>query len=166
LHFYPRQCSTNNTVIMWMIILTITFFLVNKRLLDYACFTDKQLDILFEYQNMHISVSISSLSWCAFHTEALKHKLNFLQVHNFNEQPISANTTHTLGLELGNVIFASTPVPLPYRLVCERTWATDRSTAFTVVLPLEDSEKSLTLIRVFLQIWQTYWCLCLIRHLA
>jgi hypothetical protein len=51
--------------------------------------------------------------------------------------------------------------PLPCRLVYEGTWASNRSIAFTSVLLLEDSEMSLTLIAVFLEIRQTYWCLCL-----
>jgi hypothetical protein len=41
---------------------------------------------------------------------------------------------------------------------------TNRSIAFTSIMLLEDSEKSLTLIHVFLQIRQTYWCLCLIDN--
>jgi hypothetical protein len=51
--------------------------------------------------------------------------------------------------------------PLTYRLVYEGTWETNRSIAFTSVLLSEDSEMSLTLIHVFLQIRKTYWCLCL-----
>jgi hypothetical protein len=43
-------------------------------------------------------------------------------------------------------------------MVCEGTWAT---ISFTSVLLLEGSEKSLTSIHVFLEIKQTYWCLCL-----
>jgi hypothetical protein len=66
------------------------------------------------------------------------------------------------------MIFASTPVPcpLPCRLAYDGTWATNRSVAFTSVLLSEDSEMSLTLIQVFLQIRQTHWCLCLtdVRH--
>jgi hypothetical protein len=53
------------------------------------------------------------------------------------------------------------PSPLPCRLVYEGTWSTNRSTAFTSVSLSEDSEMSLTSIHVFLQIRQTYWCLCL-----
>jgi hypothetical protein len=51
--------------------------------------------------------------------------------------------------------------PLPCRLAYEGTRATNRSIAFTIVLLSEDSEMSLTLIHVLLQIRQTYWCLCL-----
>jgi hypothetical protein len=50
---------------------------------------------------------------------------------------------------------------LPCRLVYEGTWPTNRSIAFISVLLSEDLEKSLTLIHVFLPIWQTCWCLCL-----
>jgi hypothetical protein len=39
-HFLPCQCSADNTGIMWMIILSAAFLLVNK-LLDCVCFTDK-----------------------------------------------------------------------------------------------------------------------------
>jgi hypothetical protein len=46
--------------------------------------------------------------------------------------------------------------PLP---CYEGTWATNGRKAFTSILHLEDSEKSLTLINVFLQIRQTYWSL-------
>jgi hypothetical protein len=48
--------------------------------------------------------------------------------------------------------------PLPCRLVYEG------SIAFTSVLLSEDSEMSLTLIHVFVQIRQTYWCPCLTDH--
>jgi hypothetical protein len=82
-------------------------------------------------------------------------------------RPICANTTHVLknifrhwiqtyGHDL--YINAST---LSYRLVYEGIWATNRSIAFTPVLLSECLEKALTSIHVFLQIRQTYWCLCL-----
>jgi hypothetical protein len=52
--------------------------------------------------------------------------------------------------------------PPSYQLVYEGTWATNQSIAVTSILLLEDTEKSLTLIHIFLQIRQVYWCLCLI----
>jgi hypothetical protein len=51
--------------------------------------------------------------------------------------------------------------PLTCRLVYKGTCATIRSITFTSVLLSEDSEMPLILIYVFLQIRQTYWCLCL-----
>jgi hypothetical protein len=44
----------------------------------------------------------------------------------------------------------------------EGTWATNGSIAVISILLSEDSEKSLTLIHVFLEIKKTYWYLCLI----
>jgi hypothetical protein len=77
-------------------------------------------------------------------------------------RPICRNKTHALKIYLDIETrtckrdLRINAIPVPY----EGTWATNRSIAFTFVLPSEDSEMPLTLIRVFLQIKQTHWCLC------
>jgi hypothetical protein len=72
--------------------------------------------------------------------------------------PICMNTTHALKIYLDIGIQTSkhdlriSTSPLPCRLVHKGTWETYKSIAFTSVLFLEDSEKSLTLIHVFFKL--------------
>jgi hypothetical protein len=81
---------------------------------------------------------------------------------------ICANTTHALKNYLDSEIrtckhdIRINASPLLCQLVYQRTWATNRSIAFTSFFHSEDSEKSSTLILDFLQISQTCWCLYLI----
>jgi hypothetical protein len=50
-----------------------------------VCALETTVASSFKYHDLHISVSISSCSWYEFRTEVLKHFLENVQVHNFNE---------------------------------------------------------------------------------
>jgi hypothetical protein len=85
--WFPRQCSTNNTVIIWMMMLTITFpFITKGYWAAYASQANSKYAFSSEYHNLRISIFISICSWYHFYTNILKHiYLSNIQLHSLNE---------------------------------------------------------------------------------
>jgi hypothetical protein len=66
-------------------LLAITFCSLTKYYWTVYPLQTNNYTFSFEYQNLHISVSISSRSWCEFHTDILKHIANNIQLHILKE---------------------------------------------------------------------------------
>jgi hypothetical protein len=138
------SCSTHNTMIMWMIILMITYCSSTKSYwIACALQTSKNKMFSFEYHDLHILVSISSCFWYEFHTEVLKHifekytsaqfLLVFAQIQHNHYKKKYADIgiwTHKRNLHFNSS-------PLPWQLACEGTQPDQRNITFSSVFSSE-----------------------------
>lgn len=75
-YFWPQQCSINNTLIMWVIIVPVTFCLLPNNYWPPCPVHRHELDSFLECYNLHTSISISTCCQYEVPTEALKHVLS------------------------------------------------------------------------------------------